>query len=143
MRLNQIVSHKPHNCINLDKYSNKHHNAHQVHRMMVFYLTDMIGKMDDIKDIWNDARDRDYQVEIEYSGHNVPDREIHNVIGRYKLENPFNIVEHDISMTEYRSLAMMGLDPGASCIRREWAHEKSFICESVSVRITNKHEFRI
>lgn len=144
MRLEQIISQRPHTGLNLTKLSNKHFNAAKEYRMTISYLSDTREHLDDINDICDDIRDKGYQVRVRFNQNTLSDRDIRYLIKNKQLKDP---IEHrqekmsDGQMREfYMECRMIGIDPEAARWVSHWVHEKSFVKESICINIKNQHE---
>lgn len=144
MRINQIISHRPHTGINLDKLSNEYMNAREAYRISVHYFSDTQSYMGDIDDVCDEIRDKDYQVKVKYHSSNIGDREVHKVIEKFDLGDPFETRDHLLSMEEAYGMRNMGIDIMTDSNfnpiskQRYWVCEKSYIKEVVTINITNK-----
>lgn len=134
MRLNQFISYRPHTGINTSKFKGAN-----LHRMSVFYLTDKDVHLEDMNDVCQEIRDKDYQVKINHSSHNISDRDMSKLIKSKGLINPIEKRQYQLSQNEYSSYRQMGIDPDAASWYDCWVHEKSFLKEYIEIIITNKH----
>jgi len=138
MTLNQIISHRPHNAINQDKFC-KHLSQRQAQRIPLLFFSDTKEHLNDIDDICQEIRDKDYQVKVEYNTYNVGDRDMWRLIEKKGLIDPLERRQTQPSRDQYMNMRMMGLDPEAATWDEHWVHEKSFIKESIEINITNRH----
>lgn len=116
-------------------------NVSQTPRVPLFYVSEENFEPDDIEDICFDIKDKGYQVEISYHTGNVSDRDIQKLIQLKGLEDVFAEFSHVPTYDSVMQMRYMGIDPQYGHRDRRWIHEKSFVRESVSFKITNKQEF--